>query len=69
MTNPPPGPSAGLQALPLPPCGLGESPFWHPDQGALFWVTSLAAPCTATRRPTARIDIGCCRPSPAASHR
>jgi sugar lactone lactonase YvrE len=27
-----------VHALPLPPCGLGESPFWHPEQGALYWV-------------------------------
>jgi sugar lactone lactonase YvrE len=23
--------------LPVPPCQLGESPFWHPDEGALYW--------------------------------
>lgn len=27
-----------IDALPLPPCGLGESPFWWPEQGALWWV-------------------------------
>jgi sugar lactone lactonase YvrE len=26
------------QVLPVAPARLGESPFWHPDQGALFWV-------------------------------
>ncbi len=26
-----------FQALPTPACGLGESPFWHPDEGALYW--------------------------------
>jgi sugar lactone lactonase YvrE len=25
------------QALPVPPCKLGESPFWHPDEAALYW--------------------------------
>ncbi len=25
------------QALPVPPCLLGESPFWHPDEAALYW--------------------------------
>ena len=25
-------------ALPLPPCTLGESPFWHPDEQRLYWV-------------------------------
>ncbi len=23
--------------LPAPACRLGESPFWHPDEGALYW--------------------------------
>jgi sugar lactone lactonase YvrE len=23
--------------LPVPPSQLGESPFWHPDEGALYW--------------------------------
>lgn len=27
-----------MRALPLPPQGLGESPFWHPDEAALYWV-------------------------------
>lgn len=26
------------EPLPAPPCGLGESPFWHPGEGALYWV-------------------------------
>ena len=26
------------QALPTPPSLLGESPFWHPDEAALYWV-------------------------------
>lgn len=25
------------QALPVAPSQLGESPFWHPDEGALYW--------------------------------
>jgi sugar lactone lactonase YvrE len=25
------------QALPVPPALLGESPFWHPDEAALYW--------------------------------
>jgi sugar lactone lactonase YvrE len=29
--------SAAWQALPVPPSLLGESPFWHPDEGALVW--------------------------------
>jgi sugar lactone lactonase YvrE len=27
-----------ITALPTPACGLGESPFWHPDEAALYWV-------------------------------
>jgi sugar lactone lactonase YvrE len=30
--------TADVHALPVPPCGLGESPFWHPEQAALFWI-------------------------------
>ncbi len=26
------------QPLPVPPCQLGESPFWHPDEQALYWL-------------------------------
>jgi sugar lactone lactonase YvrE len=26
-----------MQALPVAPSVLGESPFWHPDEGALYW--------------------------------
>ena len=26
-----------FSALPLPPSLLGESPFWHPDEAALYW--------------------------------
>ena len=26
-----------IQPLPLPPSLLGESPFWHPQEGALWW--------------------------------
>ena len=26
-----------IQALPVPASLLGESPFWHPDEAALYW--------------------------------
>ena len=26
------------QTLPVPPCALGESPFWHPDEQMLYWL-------------------------------
>jgi sugar lactone lactonase YvrE len=29
--------SFDLHPLPVPPSLLGESPFWHPDQQALYW--------------------------------
>jgi sugar lactone lactonase YvrE len=29
--------SLGWAALPAPASLLGESPFWHPDEGALYW--------------------------------
>jgi len=28
---------SGLQALPVPPSLLGESPFWHPVEEVLYW--------------------------------
>lgn len=35
------GPAAetgpAIQGLPTPPSLLGESPFWHPEQAALYW--------------------------------
>ena len=30
--------NADWVALPVPPSLLGESPFWHPDEAALYWV-------------------------------
>jgi sugar lactone lactonase YvrE len=27
-----------ITALPVPPSILGESPLWHPDEQALYWV-------------------------------
>ncbi len=29
--------AADWAALPVPPSLLGESPFWHPDEAALYW--------------------------------
>jgi sugar lactone lactonase YvrE len=29
--------AADWSALPVPACLLGESPFWHPDEAALYW--------------------------------
>jgi sugar lactone lactonase YvrE len=30
--------TGAIDALPVPAALLGESPFWHPDEGALYWV-------------------------------
>ncbi len=32
-----PGAALSWQALPVPPSLLGESPFWHPIEAALYW--------------------------------
>jgi sugar lactone lactonase YvrE len=37
MTAPSAPVAADWQALPVPPSLLGESPFWHPDEAALYW--------------------------------
>jgi sugar lactone lactonase YvrE len=58
-------------ALPVAPALLGESPFWHPDEGALFWCD---IPGKALHRWHAASDVhrawsfdvepGCCAPLP-----
>jgi sugar lactone lactonase YvrE len=30
--------TGAIEALPVPPSVLGESPFWHPDEQRLYWV-------------------------------
>ncbi|MCY7314406.1 MAG: SMP-30/gluconolactonase/LRE family protein [Rubrivivax sp.] len=60
-----------FDALPVPPCRLGESPFWHPDEAALYWcdIPGRALhrwhPASAAHRqwdlPT---EPGCCVPMP-----
>lgn len=34
----PPNDPQGWTALPGSDCALGESPFWHPDERALYWL-------------------------------
>ncbi len=61
----------GFEALPVAPSRLGESPFWHPDEAALYWCDipgkSLNRwhPASATHRQW-RLDSepGCCAPMP-----
>jgi sugar lactone lactonase YvrE len=31
-------PAAAFSPLPVPPSLLGESPFWHPEERALYWL-------------------------------
>ena len=58
-------------ALPLPPSLLGESPFWHPDEAALYWCDipgrklNRYVPATAKHREWAfDTEPGCCAPLP-----
>ena len=57
--------------LPLAPSLLGESPFWHPDEAALYWVDIPGKalnrwhPQTALHRAWALpAEAGCCAPMP-----
>ena len=63
--------AADWQALPVPASLLGESPFWHPDEAALYWCDIpgkqlnrwVPATCTHTAWPIAS-EPGCCVPLP-----
>lgn len=63
--------TTGLQRLLAPPALLGESPFWHPDEAALYWcdIPGRALhrwhPDTAAHRQWALpTEPGCCAPLP-----
>lgn len=63
--------TGGWQRLPAPPALLGESPFWHPDEAALYWcdIPGQALhrwhPGTAAHRQWALpSEPGCCAPLP-----
>ena len=56
-------------ALPAPPCLLGESPFWHPDEAALYWCDIPGkrlhrwTPATASHREwPVHAEPGSCAP-------
>jgi sugar lactone lactonase YvrE len=58
-------------ALPMPACRLGESPFWHPDEAALYWcdIPGKAlhrwVPATAAHTQwDVESEPGCCAPLP-----
>jgi sugar lactone lactonase YvrE len=60
---------AALAPLPGPPSLLGESPFWHPTEGALYWCDVPGRrlerwDCASGRRDGWSLDAepGCCAP-------
>ena len=62
---------SGWQVLPVPPSLLGESPFWHPDEAALYWCDIPGrhlhrwVPATATHTLWAfDSEPACCAPLP-----
>ena len=58
-------------ALPVPPSLLGESPFWHPDEAALYWC-DIPGKCLHRWVPASAAhthwafdsEPGCCAPLP-----
>jgi sugar lactone lactonase YvrE len=60
-----------IEALPVAPSLLGESPFWHPDEAALYWcdipgrALHRFAPGGADHREwPLETEPGCCAPLP-----
>jgi sugar lactone lactonase YvrE len=58
-------------ALPVPPSLLGESPFWHPDEAALWWCDIPGKALHRWHPQTAQhrhwpldSEPGCCAPLP-----
>ena len=49
------------QAVTREPDELGESPFWHPGEGRLYWVDIPARKILRTDADCAVVD--CCAPS------
>src|SRR5690606_29829627 len=69
ITNP--GQPMPLQALPLPPAELGESPFWHPQEQCLYWCDIQGFKVHAWnpddghhRQWDMPSEPGCCAPAP-----
>jgi sugar lactone lactonase YvrE len=61
----------GWTALPVAPSLLGESPFWHPDEAALYWcdipgkTLNRYVPATGAHRLwDLDSEPGCCAPLP-----
>ncbi|MBI5718605.1 MAG: SMP-30/gluconolactonase/LRE family protein [Burkholderiales bacterium] len=62
---------AAWAALPVPPSLLGESPFWHPDEAALYWCDIPGrrlhrhVPATGSHRQWSfESEPACCAPLP-----
>jgi sugar lactone lactonase YvrE len=60
-----------FDALPMPPSALGESPFWWPEQGALYWLDINGRQLNRWSPVRSRHDFwrfdeepGCCAPLP-----
>lgn len=60
-----------IQAIAAPPSQVGESPFWHPDEAALYWVDTAGQalhrfePATqAHRKWGLKSEPGCIAPFP-----
>ena len=60
-----------FQALPVAPSLLGESPFWHPDEAALYWcdipgkrLNRWHPGSRAHQSWTLDAEPGCCAPLP-----
>ena len=62
---------SAFEALPVPPSLLGESPFWHPDEAALYWCDIPGRRINRWQPAGARhhswafeTEPGCCAPLP-----
>lgn len=63
--------AAGWAALPVAPSLLGESPFWHPDEAALYWcdipgrrLNRYHPASGAHRQWSFESEPACCAPLP-----
>jgi sugar lactone lactonase YvrE len=64
-------PAPVFEALPVAPSRLGESPFWHPDEAALYWCDIPGRRLNRWHPGRAEhrhwdfdVEPGCCAPMP-----
>ena len=64
-------PEPVFEALPVAPSLLGESPFWHPDESALYWCDIPGRRLNRWHPGRAEhrhwdfdVEPGCCAPVP-----